>query len=353
MTIDQDMLTEPWTYLALLKGKQAEYDALRELNLPVRRQVTPLLLLREAGGAATVADLAAQLDRLRIDWGDQGPVILDGEWLTDPTTFRLALEAARSKGWVAVPSARLTDPDTYVEVVRLAALNVGAVLRLSRADFASGEIEERLGSMLDAISLAPERVDLVLDLRNVEWTHLGADTLAVENMIGQLPTPTRWRHLAVASSSIPPDFRGFARNEITRVPRAEAWLYEALFDRRRLMARLPVYADYVVANPDPVEEVHADYLPQNALLRYSTSGDWLFARGYDINKEGSGHIPPLLSRLMKEEGFRDASFSAGDRWIVDAASGDGASGNATIWRRAGSSHHMTLVTQQIASQFSS
>lgn len=351
MTIDE-MLTEPWTYLALLKGRQAEYDALRELNLAVRRRVTPLLLLREDGGPATVAALAEQLDRLRIDWDDQGPVILDGDWLRDPTTFRLALEAATSKGWVAIPSARLTDPDAYVEAVRLAAAKVGAVLRLSRADFASGEIEERLGSKLEAIGLTPERVDLVLDLRNVDWTHLGADTMAVESMIAQLPTAARWRHLALAASSIPPDFRGFARNEVTRVPRAEAWLYEAIFDRRKLLARLPVYADYVVANPDPVEEVHADYLPQNALVRYSTSGDWLFARGYDINKEGSGHIPPLLSRLMKEQGFRDASFSAGDRWIVDAASGDGASGNATIWRRAGSSHHMTLVTQQIATQFS-
>ena len=351
MTINE-MLTEPWTYLALLKGRRAEYDALRELRLDVRRQVTPLILLREDGGLATVAALAEQLDRLRTGWGDQGPVILDGEWLDDPTTFRLALEAARNKGWVAVPSARLTDPDSSVEVVRLAAVSAGAVLRLSRADFAAGAIEERLGSMHEALGLTPERVDLVLDLRNVDWTHVGADTLAVESMIAQIPTPTRFRHLAVAASSIPPDFRGFARNEITRLPRAEAWLYEALFDRRKLMARFPVYADYVVANPDPVEEVHADYLPQNALMRYSTSGDWLFARGYDINKEGSGHIPPLLTRLMKEQGFRDASFSAGDRWIVDAATGGGASGNATIWRRAGSNHHMTLITQQIASQFS-
>ncbi len=72
MTIDE-ILAEPWTYLTLLKGRQAEYDALRELTLDIRRQVTPLLLLREDGGPATVAALAGQLDRLRIDWGDQGP----------------------------------------------------------------------------------------------------------------------------------------------------------------------------------------------------------------------------------------------------------------------------------------
>lgn len=351
MTIDRT-LSEPWTYLALLKGRQAEYEALRELAPKVRRQVTPLLLLRELGGESTVRELSVALTRLRLDWGDQGPLILDGEWLADARTFRLAMEAARAKQWITVPAARLSDPAPYLEVVRQTATATGAALRVHRSDFAGGSVGERLGDTMEALGITPECTDLILDFRGIEWPHLGADELAAESMVSLIPHPERWRHFAFASSSIPPDFRGFARNEVTRVPRAEAWLYESLLERRRALPRVPTYGDYVVANPDPVEEVRADYLPQTALMRYSTPGDWLIARGYDINKEGSGHFPPLLRRLMAEPGFRDSTFSAGDRWISDAAAGSGSAGNATIWRRAASSHHMTMITQQIATQFS-
>lgn len=187
----------------------------------------------------------------------------------------------------------------------------------------------------------------MVDLRGIEWAHLGADQLAAANVLGTLPHPERLRHLAVTASSIPPAFRAFAPNEVTGMPRAEAWLYEL----RKSLPRPPVYADYVVAHRDPLEEGQADQLPQNALMRYSTPADWLIARRYDINKQGSAHFPPLLRRLVVEPDVREATYSAGDRWIRAVAAGTRSPGNATIWRRAASSHHMTLVTQQIATRF--
>lgn len=271
MSID-GMLNQPWSYLAMLKGRQAEYDALRELAPRTRDLVTPLILLRELGGIGTVADLSGALDGLRRGWGQQGPIAIDGQWLEDPDTFRLAIEAARAKGWTTIPSARLTDPPGYLEVVRQASAATGAVLRVTRSDFADGMVGKRLGTVMEVIGVPADRTDLVLDLRGVEHMHVGADEVAAMSMVSLVPTPNAWRHLVLASSSIPPDFRNFPNDQVSRVPRTEAWLYQALYDRRRTLPRLPVYGDYVVGNPDPVEEVRADYLPQVALIRYSTPG---------------------------------------------------------------------------------
>jgi hypothetical protein len=346
-----EMLAAPWTYLAILKGRSAEYAALRELKPAIRRLVMPLIALwNRPDGEATVKELAQALRDLTLSFDPQGPLAIDGGWLSDLGVFRRAIEAARARGWVTIPSMRLTDADPYVDIVREASPTAGALIRVTRADFTEGSVADLLGARLERLELEPDQVDLVLDLRSIEWEHLGADAMAVAGMLAMLPTPDRWRHLAVASSSLPPDFRGFARHEVTHIPRSEAWLYESLADRS--LPRMPVFADYVVAYPDPVEEkaVQAGYSPQTSLIRYSTPDEWLIARGEDINRAGSAHIPPLLRKLMDDPEYRSPAYSAGDRWIAEAANGKTGTGNATRWRRAASSHHMTLVTQQLATR---
>ena len=345
----------PWLYLAILKAREGEYEALATLRPSVRADITTLLVLR--GGPKAKDDagrLGEALDRQRTSMGREGPVILDGELLDEPTIFADCLAVARAKQWLAVPSTRLDRPASYQDVVREAARDGrGAVLRLGREDLMPGgePLIDRLHALLGRVELAPENVDLVIDLREISWMHVGALNVTVRSTIQDLPWVGRWRHLAVAGSGMPATLREFPPDQISPVPRPEIALYDAIFARRRALPRLPTYADYGVAHPEPVDDLAEKSAPNmSASLRYSTEYELLIVKGYLVRSSGYERFPSLLAELVEHSDFAGASFSDGDARIKAAAEGAGP-GNSTKWRSWATSHHLSLVRQQIASLY--
>ncbi len=344
---------QPWAYLSILKGRQAEYDALRQLDHETRRSVTALIALRDGKKQGdALAALVKLLDDLRITFDLQGPILLDGQWLEQPASFGAILEGTRGIGWIAVPATTLDRPASYQAVVREATQRdkAGLAIRVSRSDFAglATDVERRFVEFLSSFDARPEDVDIVLDLRDVVFEHLAADELAVVGMLAKLPRPTEWRHVALAASGMPAYMTNFPRNDIEPTPRVEWWLWQGIYERRDRLPRLPVFGDYAIAHPDPVEDVDGAFLPQTAQLRYTTADAWLMVRGYDIKKEGSEHFPPLLRSLMEHGDYCGPDYSAGDQWVADVVSGKANPGQAVIWRRAGTAHHLTFVTRQLA-----
>jgi Beta protein len=353
--MDNDPRTEkPWTYLALLKGREGEFSALAKLQPGARGRTMPLILLRGGSKADDdPAQLADALDRMRRTMDREGPVLLDSAFLERPDSLAACLEAARNKLWLGVPSLRLTDIPRFESVVRDASgRGTGAALRITREDLAMPEeLAAGLADGLTTLGLAPENVDLVLDLGAITWMHLGSLELAAVTALNALPWIGRWRHLAIAASGMPRDLREFEADDISAIPRPEIALYSALHRRRRTITRFPVYADYGVAHPSAVDDT-ADVrvLNMTASLRYSTPYEVLVVKGLPVRSGGYERFPDLLARLTKHPDYAGDAFSDGDGAIKRAAQGAGP-GMGTKWREWATSHHLALVTRQIATQF--
>jgi hypothetical protein len=345
---------KPWRYLAMLKGREGEYAALSRLSPAVRPSVTPLILLRgglKAGDDA--AQLAEALDKMRTTMGQEGPILLDGTLVPDPQILGDCLEAARNKQWVGVPCLSLGQFARLGAVAREAATSgAGVAFRLEHADVATSEdLTERLGSALAELRVKPEGVDLIIDFEAISWMHLGALELAAINAVRALPWVGRWRHLAVSGSGMPKDLREFPADQISPIPRPEIALYAALYDRRRLLPRLPAYADYGVAHPTDVDDTaDVKVLNMTASLRYTTAFELLVVKGLPVRSGGFERFPDLLRRLTQHPDFAGEGFSDGDRAIRRAADGSGP-GMGSKWREWATGHHVTLVTRQIATQF--
>ncbi len=144
----------------------------------------------------------------------------------------------------------------------------------------------------------PTTVDLVIDLRDVDFMKLGATSVAVASA-GDL--------------------------------------------RRR-----PTYSDYVIAHPDPVEDQSGPAINMTASLRYSTEDTVLIVKGVRVRENGSALFPDLLRQLVARPEFAGQAFSRGDGWIEAAAKRDVGPGNAQKWREAGTSHHLTMITRLFA-----
>ncbi len=387
-------MAEQWEYLSIVKGLQAEYGALVDLNPDIAAHVTPLIQLwarkpKEEEGSAEPddnSDLEATeqarpqqepmwdegvvgivwgrlnrqlLAHVKRKWPADAPVILDGEWLEDPESYRTILSNCRTVHRRPLPVTGLARDEGYQAVVASSvAIDAGGlVLRLGRNDFRSPEPEtlsERIESFLSRFGLKPSKVDLVLDLRFVSFLHRERDEIFAESMIRSLPHLEQWRNLALVGSGMPRDGRGFRTNDVTPFWRNEWWVWLEL--RRRIaslgLQRLPVFGDYGVINPEQVEVPTGDSRPLSRIpqVRYTVGDNCLMIRGLDLRDTDPAHLKPLFQQLLDGRDWCGATYSKGDGWIARVAAGSPNPGTWSTWKRNGQSHHWTYVSQQLASQ---
>jgi hypothetical protein len=353
LTNSPDNLTKPWSYLAILKGRRGEYAALRDLDATTRPQVVPLIQLwSRQGDEVAVAEMTLALKDMRTGWGAEPAVLLDGAWMKSAGGFWRSLEAAHALGRPAVPVTGLDRPDDYRDVTAqaVAQWGDGVALRLHREDFIGNQVETRLTMLLSDLHLDPAQVDVILDLRDVLEAHQAADETAAIGMLTQLPWATEWRHLALAATAIPAGVRGFPPCAITPTPRAEWWIWQGLWERRSQLPRMPTFADYAIAHPDPVEDLgDHKFRRVSAHLRYTITSDWLIVKSLPVSDGGTDRLPGLFKTLIQRTEYESPDFSSADRWIDEVSRGAVSPGNTTTWRHQGTVRHLTFVARQLSS----
>jgi hypothetical protein len=87
----------------------------------------------------------------------------------------------------------------------------------------------------------------------------------------------------------------------------------------------------------------------SANIRYTEAEQWLVLRGRSIARFGFEQYHALSAFLIRHQAFRGRDFSWGDGYIFECAGEVETSGNASTWRRVGTSHHLAVVLNQLAS----
>jgi hypothetical protein len=365
-----------------LKGLQAEYSALASLDPTVAATVTPLIQLWNRGTASDSEDpeggddephgaigqqgmwgepagdlvwrrLKRQLlDKVKDRWLTSAPLLLDGGWLETASAFENVVRNCRASGRPVVPVTGIDRADGYQAVVARSIHREGAVLRLVRSDFepaGSVRLKAAIDEVLERLGTEPVAVDVVLDLRYIREPYRERDELVAESMLRSIPYLRDWRNLAVAGSGIPPNAGGFNRDDITPRARNEWWLWQELRRRAHVVARVPVFGDYGVIHPEPVEQpTESRRLPRIPAIAYTAGDDFLMVRGIDLNRGDPQVVRDLFKRFMNVREWCGADFSVGDTWMARAAAGEINLGNWMSWKRAGESHHLTYVSRQLA-----
>lgn len=85
-----------------------------------------------------------------------------------------------------------------------------------------------------------------------------------------------------------------------------------------------------------------------ANIRYTSDNVTLVARGRGaVVQEGREQYRELCRMLVDRPEFVGSAYSWGDEQIAACASGAIEPGWQNLWRGAGSSHHLRLVTEQV------
>lgn len=347
-------------YVPILRWKQAEREALRELPDNVRRQMTPLVQLVPDSIATgkrtpTVGHALRKIaGDMRECWG-AGPLLVDlrhiDRSLRIETRHALAYLArqARANSVSIVPVTGLRRDAAYQAAVGqiLVADGRGVCLRLFRADLASRSLQVDLERLLKQLALEPRQVDLILDIECHDTTYPGSDSLS-----SLIPDMRRWRSLAVASGAFPPDLTQWNTPGTYRVRRMDwlSWLGEVELGEK--LVRRPTFSDYGIYHP--TYKPPPGFPNFTASIRYTNHDEWIVMRGEGVRNEGGAGFaqwPANAQLLCRMREFRGRDFSAGDAYIMHEAGNYDHPGNASTWLQAGFNHHMTFVVRQIANLF--
>lgn len=356
-------------YVPILRWKQAERLALRDLDPESKAGMTPLIevtpraLSAEGTANPKIVDqrcskVAAEMlndwggGRLFIDFG----LIASGVRATGGThPLAVLFEAGRTLFPSFVPVTGLGRDATYQEAVRsvVAVDGLGLCLRLRGQELQRPQLPAEISRLLAALGVDYEQVDLLLDYEIVDDT---PPSLAAA--CERLPNLPRWRTFTIASGAFPENLTGMRVGEHV-LPRRDWRAWRDQVTAHPPLPRLPAYGDYTIQYP--VFREPGFGLNFSASIRYSAEEDWVIMRGEGVrNDDGPGYSqwPANATLLCERTEYQGEDFSVGDRYIKEmseevAKNGSGRTGGAGTWLQAGFNHHLTLTVRQIANLFGS
>jgi hypothetical protein len=260
-----------------------------------------------------------------------------------------------------MPVAGTADRECRLAVVRDVAAEHGLGLalrhRLGASVSASGtQLVNRLDRVLTAVDANAEQIDLFLELEYLAPDQQPSATWIVKE-VDRLSASFKWRSIVLAATSVP---RGIAEicgtDTAGERDRAEWTLWQEVCAR----TDYPVaYGDYGIQNPAPPGQGWRAF----ANVRYTTRGCLLVSRGHDIAEMTEYDVAAMCRRVTTSQGFEGRGFSWGDQIVAERAAGR-VSANAIdddweeddsalerhhlFWRAVGTSHHLKLVSTQLA-----
>lgn len=351
-------------YVAALQNKPGELDALRHASAETWERLTPLVQFvgpkkrDEPFNASTIRDWVAKvasavgahpvyLDVMRLD-----PMFKVHTTGADVPVLQQIFVEARKRALGFVPVAWVGERTAgHRKLVAGAALEDGHGLALRyrlRAVVppAGTTVTKFLADQLASMNCEVASADLLVDLEYIDPdVELHPDDIAA--MLRQMLDVGPWRSIVLLGTSMPKMLSCIAEGSVGSLPRREWELWTGL--QSCDLPRMPAFGDYAIQYPHPPMDGGGPGMRAN--IRYTANGDTLVARGQgSVIQEGKEQYRLLCQQLVARAEFAGSDYTWGDGVIEDCARGTVAPGAQNVWRGAGTSHHLRLVTEQLRQQ---
>lgn len=342
-------------YVPVLKVKRGEKKALELVGLALRPRITPLLEIVE-WRKDKKPTLSAHLDT-----GFKGLVdslrayprcFLDARELEPhgPAAAAEVFDRARTSQIAFTPVTGISR--TADVAAALGNRERGIALRLTRDEFERGGLASQLRAFMTRHGLAHDATDLIVDLGPVEEMIAEGIAFFATRFLRELPDLDSWRTVTISASAFPRSMGAVGRKSHAFVDRAE-WLAWRDHIRLETQFRVPTYSDCAIQHPAGVEGFDPVLMQVSASVRYTLPERWLLIKGESTRRSPPGSQFPELAKVLVYGHLRahyaGSHHCKGCSGIKSAADGGTGFGSAEVWRRLGTVHHITDVTQALSS----
>lgn len=359
-------MTEPFAYMPLLQSRKGEFEALRNLDHQKRRLARPLVTITppkwDFDSDQPICSLHEHVGKLalkfRNSWGPAHGIRVDGYLLDTPDSIadgthpmERMMDIGNAYGIQMIPVIGLERSLAYRSLTKkwAAKRKRGATIRIEKEDLLDADqLTNGIKSLLDYLALSATNVDIVFDLKAITETEEAILADRVATALSALPFAREWRSAFIAATAFPENLGAIKRDSIGTIPRLEWEFWKSIDRQRRRFDRTPLYADYAVAHPAPVQ-IQNPRVSGN--IRYTTHSSWTVLKGRLIKKEDDHQMRRLCQDLTARDEYCGRDFSAGDRHISLCAEGRVGPGSPSTWRFVGTSHHISFALQQLKVHF--
>lgn len=351
------------TYVPLLKAKEGEFRALRNLADDVKAEITPLLEAPPLDGYGDLdppAEPTVDTQLLRLPqkleraWGDGARFFLDlGLVDSDPALaggehpVSYVFARVRELGLQGVPVTALSRDEDYREAVGQVASIDGRGLCMRIVAEELDDPEAAITAALEEITargLTPDDVDLLLDLGELS-VNVGPSVLVIDVVLRGLAERDRWRSLTVGATSFP-DVSAYGPDSVNVAQRYEWDLWRRV--QARGLPRAPDFGDYGIFGAQTAGAGGEFAWAPSPNLRYTTGDEWLIFKARSPTRHGYDQFNTICVAIVDRPEYAGSDFSWADGYIARCAANQDGPGNATTWIQVGTNHHITAVVEQIA-----
>lgn len=355
----------PAIYVPILKGKEGEYGALKELSDDTKDLVLPLVEIpsipfdweNEEPSKTLEEHVGNVAQRIQAAWSHRD-IFLDFPATTFLGTpeldeaLRVVLTSCQDTGLSIIPVVSLKSSTAFrvSAADHHRACRRGLALRLQLDDFDDErDLDDEVADLVADIQIEKQQMDLIIDLGTLVGSAIPQTLLVVRSLRGYLADLDDWRRVILAASSFPQDLSDVDARSQHLIPRVEWELWQRLQRRPdRSLRKDLIFADYAIAHPEP-KEMDPRMMRMSASIRYTTDDAWLIVKGRNVRQWGYEQFYDLSVQVIESGYYKGPTFSSGDQFIHACAGHQAGPGNATTWRRVATNHHITLVAKALAS----
>ncbi len=351
-------------YVPILRPKQGELWAIRDLSEDARKRITPFFDIHRVPIVSGKKDksldehLGSIFKRLCSVWPANRVFFWDMysiepfERLKDGThpVFGLGKVFSINK-MTSIPTIGTDRDGPYLEAIRNL-LDKGMArsicVRILADDLETpAEAFEELRVILIKLKIPLSECHLLVDNKTVQETQI-EDIVDMVSQFTNVGDINVWKSFTFSSGSFPVNMAGLALNSVSRVPRVELNLWKALVRAEPLIGRSPNFSDYGILNPEK-PEVDAARIRAGGKIRYATKKDWIIFKGHPLHKgDKYNQYRDLSRKAIRSPEYCGIGYSWGDEYLDKCSKGAVGTGNLPMWVRVDTNHHLTLVGEQIS-----
>jgi hypothetical protein len=347
------------SYIPILKGKGAEFRALRFLPPSVRCELTPLIEIQRREHAA--GWVANQLEK---SWGPLRPILLDFPYFDGQA--KLVEDAVRLATDKSILPILVVGPErsiTYRQALKTARTNHGCQIcvRLPTAKMSDlSFLRTGISELLAELGATPQFSHILLDFAYLETKELNSRVALAVRALKTIGNVKDYSSVTIAATGFPFNLMGMPPDH--QVSRTELILWENVVAQNP--PRIPNFGDYGIAHPEVDDSLDPKKANPTPSIRYTASRDWIVLKrrskrkAKDKSKKGKvstrkrDYTPfrTVCQALIRRTEFCGAEFSPGDLDISRVARRTLGTGTPIVWRRIGTSHHLCFVVHQRTSK---
>lgn len=361
-------------YVPILKGRLGEFNALTKMLPELADAYTPLIEFVPNGeetsedgyvsAPGVLSSLSNSAGRLSKYWPKSRDFIVDTHAI--PGTDQVfpaawVVEHFGAEGNPVIPTVRPSDAEeTVLELARVLRKygQRDVCIRIAGEDLDERDeaIDVAIDRVLGNLGIGPETVDVVIDFGALHEEQSASFAARIARLvITDLPNLDSWKSVTLAAGGFPSALDSVPPETLSEIPRWELTMWRAVRERlSRGSTRIPSFGDYAIAYPVQAAGVGFAPAPQ---IRYTAADNWLILKGRKTNRRANAQFLDICGEIVDHPEFR-RGLSWGDEQIeekarfagVDPVPDEAKPGNAMIWRAIGTSHHLSLVIDRLATE---